>query len=172
MNRNVNTSEYEKLSSHELLNLVSSEFHAATRETLATVCVQLDTAHKCDVDDEEIEFALTTMKLLSEKFEEHVGKEERLLFPLLSVAKRKRSDAKELKDVAEFIEDLKEEHKWVKSQFALVRKATNDYQCDIDSFPSQKLAYAHMNNLEQDFNRSFFVEEQYIFSRILRDYQN
>ena len=172
MRRTINSTEFEKLNANELLDLISSDFHSATSEKLATVNLQLETAHKCDVQDEELEFALRTIKNVRKKFEEHVGKEERLLFPLLSVHKKKHNIPDNTKDVTGFIAELKEEHQWIKNQFSLMRKATHEYQCPIDSFPSHKLAYAQLNDLEQDFNRLFFVEEQYIFPRILRDHHS
>jgi len=170
MKRTVNTGEFENLNSNELLDLVSTDFHSATRETLDTVDVQLQTAHKCDPKDEELEYAWTVIKTMRGKFEEHVRKEERLLFPLLTVSKRKSINSNEAREVVDFIGELKEEHQEIKNQFVLLRKATHEYECAVDSFPSQKLAYAQLNNLEQDFNRIFFVEEEYVFPRLLRFY--
>src|ERR1700749_4769495 len=84
MKRVIHNNEFEKLNANELLDLFSTDFHSATKEKLATVNLQLETAHKCDVQDEELEFALNTIKKVRARFEEHIGKEERFLFPLLS----------------------------------------------------------------------------------------
>ena len=168
MKRIMNSREFEKLNGSDLLHLISTEFHAGMREKLETVNMQLATADRCEPENEELEFTLATLKSINEKFLEHVGKEERLLFPLISIARKKESVESEKKNVAEFIVELKKEHNWLKNQLQLIRKATNDYQCQINSSPSHKLAYAQLHDLEQDFNRAFFVEEEYLFPRLLR----
>ncbi len=168
MRRFNNTGEYAKFSIQDLLETVSNDFHASMKDTIATVLVQLETSHKLEPQEEELEFALQALKEMEQKFNEHILKEEFLLFPLFNIEQKKRGTAQQLYGVEEFIRELKYEHEWMKDRFARIGKATHHYQCPMSATPSHKLAYAQLNDLEQDFTRLFFVEEEYLFPRLIR----
>src|ERR1044072_2128933 len=106
MKRTNNYTDFSKLNGEELLDLIDTDFHSGTAEKLATVKLQLETATKCDTNDEEGEFALEAIKKIHIKFQEHIGKEKRLLFPLLPVTRRKKSSLKEGNEVPAFIAEL------------------------------------------------------------------
>jgi iron-sulfur cluster repair protein YtfE (RIC family) len=171
MRRTLNNSEFEKLNGRELVDFVSNDLHEGIGEKLSTVNLQLKTASKCEDLNEEIEFSLAVITSLQARFIEHVGKEEQLLFPLLTHVRKKHNESKEASGVMEFIAELKEEHQWMKNQLKQIREATHEYECDINSCPSHKLAYAQLNDLEQDFTHLFFVEEQYLFPYLFRLYR-
>ncbi|HET6989768.1 MAG TPA: hemerythrin domain-containing protein [Bacteroidia bacterium] len=168
MKQPLNTNDYAKLSVENLLDIISDKFHKEIQETFDTVNLQLKIAHKLEPLEEELEFALVMVGEIEKKFTEHIEKEEILLFPILGVTKKRTGVYGEENDTEEFISDLKSEHDILKTQFSQIRKATNQYTCEPSSTPSHKLAYAQLNDLEQDINRLFFVEEEYLFPRVLR----
>jgi len=161
-----NNGEYARLSVQELLDLVSGQMHDGAKDAMDTALVQLETAHKLEPNDEALEFAMVSLKTMQEKFNAHSGKEERLLFPLF---KNGRSRNEALKNgVENFVAELLQEHDWLRTRLDWISRATRKYQCEPTATPSHKLAYAHLNDLEQDFNRLFFVEEEYLFPRLIR----
>jgi iron-sulfur cluster repair protein YtfE (RIC family) len=168
MNHTINKTELGKLNGNDLLNLISSEFHVGMNESFTSVSQQLEIARKLEAIDEELEFSLVSIKKIREKFLEHMQKEERLLFPLLSSPRKSKTSLNGENGIGEFIAELKEEHTWIRKQFDLINKATHHYECDTDSTPSHKLAFAQLNDLEQDFKKLFFIEEEYVFPRLIR----
>lgn len=168
MNYTTNNTALGKMGGMDLVHLISNEFHSGMNESFITVRQQLETAKKLQAEDEEMEFSLEKIKKIQEKFLEHSQKETRLLFPLLNSSKSKKSFMKEEENIGEFVEELREEHEWIKKQFNLIRSATHHYECDVDSTPSHKLAYAQLNDLDQDFKRLFFIEEEYLFPKLVR----
>jgi iron-sulfur cluster repair protein YtfE (RIC family) len=168
MKQTSTSTDYAKLSIGDLLRVISDDFQKEMVETFETVNTQLKTAHKLEPLDEELEFALVTSQQVEEKFMELINKEEKFLFPLLTFSKKKQVADEEKSDFNSFISALKTEHQNLKKQFSLIRKATGNYNCEPSFTPSHKLAFAQLNDLEQDFNRLFFVEEEYLFPRALK----
>lgn len=160
--------EYDKLSIHDLLRIVSDEFQKEIKETFATVNMNLEVAHKLEPNEEELEFVFAKLKSMEAKFLEHIYKEEQLLFPIFSVAKKRLRSIDEKNNFEKFINSLKAEHNWIKEQINLIRKATRNYQCEPSNTPSHKLAFAQLNDLEQDIHKIFFVEEEFLFRRALK----
>lgn len=168
MKQTSNSSDYAKLKTGDLLDVISNDFQKEIVETIETVNLQLKTAHKLEPFDEELEFALVTSQEVEEKFTELISKEEKFLFPILRTSKKRVQGEDEKIDFRSFISSLKEEHQKLKKQFSMIRKATHNYNCEPSYTPSHKLAFAQLNDLEQDFNRLFFVEEEYLFPRALK----
>jgi iron-sulfur cluster repair protein YtfE (RIC family) len=168
MKRALNTSDYTKMSIQDLLNVITNDFHNEMKETFETVNLQLTTAYNLEPREEELEFACVTMKQTEKKFVEHIEKEEQLLFPLFSISKKRKNNSADGIDLEEFIDGLRSEHNWIRQQIGQIRKATNNYKSEPAFTPSHKLAYAQLNDLEQDFTRLFFIEEEYLFPRALK----
>lgn len=168
MKHSLTINDYTKLSTKDLLNIVSTDFHPGMRETFATANLQLETAHKLEPLEEELEFAWVLLKEMKKNFLQHIEKEKQLLFPLFSATKKRQRIQDEENELEDFIGNLKAEHMVLKKQISAIRKATKNYTTEPTHTPSHKLAYAQLNNLEQDFNRLFFVEEEYLFPRALR----
>lgn len=168
MKRPSNINDYTKLSIQELLEIVATDFHKGMRETFATVNLQLEIAHKLEPREEELEFAWASLKEMERDFIQHISKEEQLLFPILTHPKKRQALPEEAKELNYFISNLKAEHALLKTQIAQIKRITNNYAAEPSFTPSHKLAYAQLNDLEQDFNRLFFVEEEYLFPRAIR----
>ena len=168
MLQQTNTRDYAKLNIHDLTKVVSVEFHKGIRETFATVNMNLEIAHKLEPYEEELEYAWANLKSMEKKFEEHIRKEEQFLFPIFSVVKKRLRDNDREIDFKNFIDSLISDHRWLKKQMEQIRKVTNQYTCEPSNTPSHKLAYAQLNDLEQDFNKMFFVEEEFLFQRALK----
>jgi iron-sulfur cluster repair protein YtfE (RIC family) len=162
-----NAEGYNRLSIRELTVLVSSDYHPAIKNALDSVIVQLEAARKVEDGNPKFEKVVSTILNFRELFLEHAGKESRLLFPLLNVQGGKRQSGNEVAEIREFLGELKVEHRRLENEIDKIREYTDSYTCKPSASPSHKLAYAQLNEFEQDFNRLVFVEEQFLFPRVL-----
>lgn len=162
---------YAQLPLKELAALIAKDYQPSLKESMNTILVQLDAAHSIEPGKKEITTARAFVSRVSEIFFQHAGKEERLLFPLCSTATEKRASGRDIKELVQFIAELKSEHKQITEEIDNIRALTNTYNYEPLASPSQKLAYAQLNEFEQDVNRLIYIEEEFLFPRLLSVYQ-
>ncbi|MCX6310567.1 MAG: hemerythrin domain-containing protein [Bacteroidetes bacterium] len=168
MLQRTNSKDYARLGIKDLIKVISVEFHIGIRENFATLNLNLETAHKLEPHGEELEFAWATLKTMEEKLKEHIQKEEQFLFPVFSIARKRMKEDGESINLEMFIDSLKGEHLWLKKQLLQIQTITNHYKCEPTYTPSHKLAFALLNDLEQNLNKMFYVEELFLFPLALK----
>lgn len=135
-------------------------------ESFNTAITQLETAHRIESGEEEVNYILGVVKKMREVFIGNAGKEERFLFPLINLRSEQMKIASEMKELGDFISELKENQQWIKTEISKIRRITLEYHCPVNASPSHKLAYARLSVLEQDFNRLAFIEEEFLFPKL------
>lgn len=167
MKASIHTQEHSRLPLKELVVLLSKDYHSTLKESIDTILVQLGTAHAIEEKNEELTKTKTLAGLLREFFFQHAAKEGRFLFPL----SEKQVTEKDADELRLFITSLKSEHRQLTKKILRIRMLTNNYNCGPAASPSQKLAYARLNEFEQDVNRLIYIEEEFLFPRLLLVYQ-
>lgn len=167
----INNNNYSRLPLKELAVLIATDYHSTLKESMETVLVQLEAAHKIDPQNKDLTKAHAQVRLIREFFLQHAGKEERLLFPLLNASSEKRPSGRDAEEVRQFVQELKVEHRQLMTELVRMRSITNTYNSEPAASPSQKLAYAQLNDFEQDVNRLVYIEEEFLFPRVLLLYQ-
>lgn len=161
-----NSTEYNRLNTRELVTLISRDYHPALKDALDSVIVQMEAAQKVEAGDQKVKKALASIKLFRDLFSAHSGKEERLLFPLVNNPTEKKLSGNDISEIREFLGELKAEHRRMEDEIDRIRIYTDHYSSEPSASPSHKLAYAQLNEFEQDFNRLVFVEEEFLFPRL------
>lgn len=161
-----NSTEYNRLNTRELVTLIAADYHPALKDALDSVIVQMETAQKVESGDQNVKKTLATIRLFRDLFLEHSGKEERLLFPLVTNPADKKMSGNDVSEIREFLAELKSEHRRMEEEIDRIRIYTDHYSSEPSASPSHKLAYAQLNEFEQDFNRLVFVEEEFLFPRL------
>lgn len=167
----INNQNYSRLPLRELAVLIATDYHSNLKEAMETVLVQLEAAHRIDPENAELSQARAQIILIRDFFLQHAGKEERFLFPLLNGDSEKRASGRDAEELRRFIAELKTEHRQLMSELTRLRSLTHTYNSKPAASPSQKLAYAQMNDFEQDVNRLVYIEEEFFFPRLLLVYQ-
>lgn len=160
------TSDYSRLPLRELAVLIAQDYHSSLKEAIDTVLVHLDTAYSIHSSDKKLVRIRALASRIREMFVEHAEKEERLLFPMLLADTDKRFTGRDIQEFRLFLGELKAEHRRLGEEFTNVRDLTNNYNFEASASPSEKLAYARLNEFEQDLNRLFYIEEEFLFPRI------
>jgi iron-sulfur cluster repair protein YtfE (RIC family) len=158
------TTDYSALTLKELIGLLMMNYHNPMRDAFAAIITQLAASDRVEGEKEESK-PLVLVKKISERFLSHIGKEERLLFPL---ADSKNSKAAFPADPQPFLDELKDEHQKLEREFDDLEEATGFYNTEPGASPSRKLAYARLNDLDQDFSRLMYIEEEFLFPRFRR----
>lgn len=136
------------------------------REALDAVTLQLDVAQKLDQKDQDLAGVIQLVLKIKQEFVSHLEKEENLFFPIIHSETTDVSSLISHAELTEFISELKTEHEQNRSTLNSLRRMTNQYQFPSSAPPSKKLAYALLNDLEQDFNRLYYIEEEHIFPKV------
>jgi iron-sulfur cluster repair protein YtfE (RIC family) len=142
------------------VTLISCDYHVSMMLALDAVLAQLGAGERSD--DDYTDHVLEEIVNLRAQLAAHVEKEKQLLFPLFQASGSRDDSIKPL------LKDLRYEHRKMEELFTRLSHLTNEYNGESSAAPSQKLAYAQLNELEQDFNRAIFVEEEYLFPRLSR----
>lgn len=126
---------------------------------------QLNVAEKLTPNDTTLQSVLQIVRDLKSALHNHIAKEDRLLYPLMRTASNGTWVAAG-SEIKTFVQEIIHEHSELKELLSQLRRATADYSCSPKASPSQKLAFAQLNVLEQDLNMLFYVEEEYLFPKI------
>lgn len=157
--------EYKMLTTRELMALVVEEYQPGQKQAFGLAIVQLEAACKVEPENDELKKVRKLVHQIEKRFDEHCGKEKRLLFPLFAAGEQK-NDELSAKELSVFIQELSDEHEEQRQLYRNLRLLTHDFRFDPPASPAHKLAYAHLDDLEQDFLRMAFIEEEYLFPRL------
>lgn len=171
MRPQINNQNYARLPLKELAVLIATDYHATLKESMETVLVQIEAANRIEPGNRELSKASVLIEQIRDFFIQHAGKEERLLFPLLNTNSENRRTGRDAEELRRFITELKSEHRQLSVELQKIRLLTNSYNTEPTASPSQKLAYAQLNDFEQDVNRLIYIEEEFFFPRLLLIYQ-
>lgn len=100
--------------------------------------------------------------LLKIDIEEHLIKEEEILFPLIE-AYVDTKDESLLISIKNFIQETEEEHHAAGDILKELREVTNDYEPPCDVCTTYKLVYSKLEALEQDLFTHIHLENSVLF---------
>lgn len=135
------------------------------KEDVDVALEQLGVAKKLMPNDTVLQAAVLLVQGLKLAVHAHIAKEDRLLYPLMRAASND-SRLATAPGIRSFIQEIIAEHNELKEMLHQIRSVTADYTAQPKASPSQKLAFAQLNVLEQDLNMLFYIEEEYLFPKI------
>lgn len=105
---------------------------------------------------------------LKMEMEEHLIKEEEIVFPLI-IKYENAGDKKILKDAVEKIIELEKEHEGAGTILKELREITKDYEVPEDACNSYKMTYKLLQELEDDTFRHIHLENNIMFPRLMEE---
>jgi iron-sulfur cluster repair protein YtfE (RIC family) len=154
--------ELRKANIRDVLNELELYMRPRIKEAVEVAQEQLHVAEKITPDDTTLQSVLQIVRDLKSALYTHLAREYRLLYPVM----RNALNGTEAAEIKAFVQEMISEHAALKETLAQLRRATADYTPKPKASPSQKLAFAQLNVLEQDLNMLFYVEEEYLFPKI------
>lgn len=158
-------SELRKANIRDVLGELELYMQPRIKEAVDVAQEQLHVAEKLNSEDATLQSVLQIVSDLKSALHTHIAKEDRLLYPLMRAASNGTWVAAG-SEIKSFVQEIIHEHSALKEMLSQLRRATTDYTAQPKASPSQKLAFAQLNVLEQDLNMLFYVEEEYLFPKI------
>lgn len=165
--RNWGSESYSKLIEH-----VVNTHHAYLNETLprlgelTTKILRVHGANHSELA--KVHKLLHSLKM---ELEQHLIKEEEIVFPLI-VEYEKTGDREVLNKAVENIKELEEEHKGAGSILKELREITKNYVVPQDACNSYKLTYKLLEEVEDDTFRHIHLENNIMFPRLFVEAKN
>lgn len=105
-------------------------------------------------------------------FEQHIFREEKVLFPYISkiaktAKKEKMLNGSEIKNLKNSLKKLIIEHENAKEQIDLIMKLTDNYTPPVDASDTHKLAYHELKIFGMDLCQHCFIENYILFPKAI-----
>ncbi|GIM27424.1 iron-sulfur cluster repair di-iron protein [Clostridium polyendosporum] len=151
----------------DLINHIVSIHHIYTKKELPILDGLIFKILKVHFDHhgEELLKIHKLFGLLKVDIQEHLIKEEEILFPLIE-AYVNTKDESLLIDIKKFIQETEDEHHAAGDILKELREITNDYQAPFDVCTTYKLVYSKLQDLEQDLFTHIHLENSVLFKII------
>jgi len=157
----------------ELAGYVCDHHHSFTRRTSKSILNRLDEVLKSDEQaKEEYRHLWKLCDILFNEIENHMRKEETILFPFI----RKMVQAEQGIGEKEFpsftmvrnpIDLLKKEHRRINLLLQEIRIATHYYKPAEESSAICKLCLSEMFDLDQDIQKHLYLEETVLYPKLI-----
>lgn len=165
----MNTTDYSEMKASELAKLIREECVPGINDSFESILVHLRSAHVVEPKEEEVNYILQHIERIYREFKTHADKEDIHLLPvkhlLYTDDHHKDAAAKKILD------DCTREHAHFRNEIRNIHKLSESFHCEVSASPSHKLAYAELGVLEQDMQRLFFIEEQYLFPKLRKTFR-
>jgi len=105
------------------------------------------------------------------KLTAHIGQEENVLFPFIKEmeATGKVTDSTPLSEsLRNSLDSLELEHRLLMDNMGNIRRLTDNYTLPKDSCASYALLYRHLEELEEDLQQHFHLENNILFSKAIK----
>lgn len=155
----------------EVCDYVIGKHHSFAKEMLRLIAVQIEACRKVDrVEFPEIDSLNIAFTDLRERFEQHMGKEEHILFPLfknISNGNANKGDALQMELLNNPLKLIEQEHLQITKDIAEIRRLTNNYTAPVKCSQTLKLCFAELLDFEQDYHKHIHLENNLLFPKVL-----
>ncbi len=165
--RDWSTEAYSKLIEH-----VINTHHAYLNEALprlSELTTKILRVH--GINHSELSKVHKLLHSLKMEMEQHLIKEEEIVFPLI-IQYEKTVNKEVLHKSIEIIKELEEEHEGAGSILRELREITNNYAVPQDACSSYRMTYKLLEELEDDTFRHIHVENNIMFPRLFEEPKN
>lgn len=158
--------DFTKLTSSELTYHIENTHHTYTKKVLPEL-VELTTKilRVHGMNHEELFKVHKLFSLLKADLEQHLLKEEEILFPLIKEYEKAPSE-KLLEKISETIKETENEHDAAGDILKELRKITHDFKVPKDGCNTYLLAYKLLEELEGDLFQHIHLENNILFKRL------
>lgn len=159
--------DWRNKSISEMIDHINNTHHQYMRDTLPQLnqfLVKVLNAHYQDHGELLSKIHKLFYKLRGE-IEEHLIKEEQILFPLIKEYEENPSEAKQ-KEVIEVMEDIEDEHDNAGDILKEIRRLTDHYQLPESACKTFALTYEKFNEMESDLFQHIHLENNIMFQKL------
>ncbi|HEY6162807.1 MAG TPA: hemerythrin domain-containing protein [Bacteroidia bacterium] len=154
----------------ELCEHLSDQHHRSEKELLKNIDGKINTLSKVD-RSRNIPRLHRTFHLMALDLEQHIGIEERIIFPFaVKMAKKGKTfhpgNFPELHTVVMLMMKLCRGQENILEKIAGIRKLTDHYNAPVGSAPTRKSCYEELQQLDCDIQQHFFIENNILLKKL------
>lgn len=162
------SNDWENASFSDLIDHVVNTHHAYLNEELPKLSQLVKTIYRVHGSNHnELSKVYKLFHTLKMELEEHLIKEEEIVFPLIKEYESNQSH-ETLEKALKTIEELENEHDAAGDILKELRKITDDYTMPSDGCQSYDLTYRGLELLESDIFQHIHLENNIMFPRLSR----
>jgi regulator of cell morphogenesis and NO signaling len=167
------TIDYSKLTLHQLTEYIVMTHHSYVKKEMPQILSYLQkVASKHGERHPEIFKVLELFAAVSEEMEQHMQKEEHVLFPRIGEMERWVEEGNEIRINHTYLEApihmMEQEHDHAGAMLAEINKLTNNYIPPADACTTFKLSFAALQAFEMDLHQHVHLENNILFPRALQ----
>lgn len=167
---------YTKMSLEQLAEYIVTTHHNYVKKEMPAILGYLQkVASKHGEQHPEMIKVLQLFTAMKEEMEEHMQKEELILFPRIKEIEKQMNGGKELVISSTFlgspISMMEQEHDHAGTLLAEIRKLTNDYTPPADGCTTYRLCLAALQAFELDLHQHIHLENNMLFPKALKIFE-
>lgn len=157
-----------------LIDYIVNNHHAYVRAQIPLIGLHLSKVERAHGERHpEVYEVAEIFRSESEAFEDHMAKEEQILFPFMKVLYRAHRDGGQLQSppfgsVAGPIGMMLDEHEQTGDAMARIRGLLADYTPPVDACTTMRLLYKELDAFERDLHKHVFLENAILFPKAIR----
>lgn len=162
--------DFRKLTSSELIDHIENTHHAYTKKVLPELGELTTKILRVHSMNHEVLFKVHKLfSSLKADLEQHLLKEEEMLFPLIK--KYDKNPSKQLLEkIGEIIKETEDEHDSAGDVLKELRKITDDFEVPEDGCNTYLLTFKLLEELESDLFQHIHLENNILFKRLGFDF--
>lgn len=171
-NNSVTPFNHESLSLSQLSDYIVNTHHSYVKKEMPAILGYLQkVAAKHGERHPEMLKVFELFAAIKEEMEQHMQKEEFILFPRIHETERIKKEGKEIIINSSYllspITIMEQEHDHAGSMMAEIKKLTNNYEPPVDACTTFRLSFAALQAFEIDLHQHVHLENNILFPKAL-----
>ncbi len=167
---------FEHFTPIQLVDYIVSTHHSYVKKESPSIYAYLYKVTSKHADRHpELSRILELFTRIKEEMEQHMEKEELVLFPRIKEIERTIAEGKEVMIPGSYlispIMHMESDHEEAGSLLAEIRQLTNNYTPPADACTTYKLCFASLHAFELDLHQHVHLENNILFPKALKMYQ-
>ena len=163
---------YNLLSLAQLVDYIVATHHNYVKQEMPQIQSYLDrVASKHGDRHPEMRKVAEIFAAVKEEMEEHMQKEEKILFPRIKQAEKESGDPDKMRLNVSYLQApifmMEEEHDHAGAALAEIRELTNNYDPPADACTTYRLCYAALQAFEADLHQHVHLENNILFPKAI-----
>jgi len=164
---------YNLFSLSQLADYIIATHHNYVRQEMPQILAYLQrVASKHGDRHPEMVKVAEIFEAVNEEMDEHMVKEERILFPRIKEIENQSNDPAKMKQNISYLQSpiymMEEEHDHAGAAMAEIRELTNNYNPPADAYTTYRLCYAALQAFETDLHQHVHLENNILFPKAVR----
>jgi regulator of cell morphogenesis and NO signaling len=163
--------DFDKISLSELADYIVSTHHAFTKRELPQIFAYLEkVSSKHGERHPELHQIFETFSHLKEEMEQHMKKEELILFPKIKELERDVEQSPPNMNIQAPITVMEDEHEHAGKCLEQIRQLSSHYTPPADACTTYRLSFAALEAFEKDLHQHVHLENNILFPKAIEMY--